>query len=211
VSIHKWSHTALYNGAPLTGVSTTVYLAGTTTLATLYSDAAGTIPLANPFTNDAVFGLITFYAQDGLYDVVPVKTGYSLPTLPNELIGGTDLLSVSLTVTPTAGQPTIVVPNLIVANSRSAGVFVHNDIGLGSSGGLTGYDVGDGTTTDKWSGGHPGGIPLTVDYQSVQGDFGSASEDIYPTATSVILSARGGLFDSVGQVTVTYKYRIDGP
>lgn len=217
MALTKWQRTYLYNDTsgvvhgPLTGVSTTVNLAGTSTLATLFSDLAGLVPLANPFTNDPVFGLATFYAQAGLYDVIPTKPTFTLPIILNELLGGTDNLSVSLTQGTASGQPIITLANLIPANARVVGVFVHNNVGLGNTNGMTGYDVGDGITVDKWSGGHAGGIPLTAGYQSVQGDFGSESETIYAVATSVILTARGGLFDATGNVTVTVKYRIDGP
>jgi len=55
----------------------TVYLAGTVTPATIYSDNAGSpTPLANPFTGQAN-GSWQFYAAQGLYDVV--LSGASLP------------------------------------------------------------------------------------------------------------------------------------
>ena len=46
----------------------TVYISGGSTLATLYSDAAGTIPKANPLTADSN-GFFTYYASpSNLYD-----------------------------------------------------------------------------------------------------------------------------------------------
>lgn len=54
--------------------SITVYLTGTTTPATLFNDAAGTIPLANPLITDG-FGRFYFHAPDGRYDIA-VVTGY---------------------------------------------------------------------------------------------------------------------------------------
>lgn len=56
------------NGAVVSGATVTVYLAGTATLATLYSDNSSTA-LANPFTANTQ-GEYTFYAADGRYDVV---------------------------------------------------------------------------------------------------------------------------------------------
>ncbi len=52
----------------------TVYLAGTTTLATLYSDNGITLR-TNPFLS-ASNGQVAFYAANGLYDLVVTKTGY---------------------------------------------------------------------------------------------------------------------------------------
>lgn len=56
----------------------TVYLAGTVTPATIFSDNAGSpTPLANPFTAQSN-GSWQFFAAQGLYDVV--LSGASLPT-----------------------------------------------------------------------------------------------------------------------------------
>jgi hypothetical protein len=60
-------------GAPLTGVTVSVYLAGTLTLATIYSDD-GVTPKSNPFTAEDN-GHVEFYAGNGLYDIVYSKTG----------------------------------------------------------------------------------------------------------------------------------------
>lgn len=60
-------------GAPLSGVSVTVRIAGTVTAATIYSDD-GTTPKANPFTNDSN-GSLEFYAANGRYTIVLSKGG----------------------------------------------------------------------------------------------------------------------------------------
>lgn len=54
------------NVIPLPAV--TVYLAGTTTLAEGLADE-NLAPLSNPFVGSA-FGLVSFYAPDGLYDML---------------------------------------------------------------------------------------------------------------------------------------------
>lgn len=58
----------------LDAATCTVYVSGTTTLATLYSDN-GVSPLANPFLSSST-GQVSFYATNGLYDLVVTKTGY---------------------------------------------------------------------------------------------------------------------------------------
>jgi hypothetical protein len=54
-------------GTPLQA-TITVYAADTTTASTIYSNPAGTIAKANPFTTDSL-GRFTFYAATGLYDI----------------------------------------------------------------------------------------------------------------------------------------------
>ena len=59
----------LATAAPAPLATVNVYLAGTLTSATIYSDNLATpTPLANPFTADAN-GFVYFYAADGRYDV----------------------------------------------------------------------------------------------------------------------------------------------
>lgn len=64
----------------------TVYVAGTLTLATLYSDNAGTSK-ANPFTADTT-GFYFFYVDDGRYDIRFSGTGITTPfTIADVSIG----------------------------------------------------------------------------------------------------------------------------
>ena len=87
--MQKYADTALtlYNGAlvPLGTATVTVYLAGTQTRATLYSNYAGNTELANPFLTSAT-GALEFYAEDGRYDVVINKTGYQTVNLTNIIL-----------------------------------------------------------------------------------------------------------------------------
>jgi hypothetical protein len=64
----------------------TVYLKGTTTLATTYSDNSGTLK-ANPFTSDTT-GFWFFYVADGRYDIRFSGTGITVPfTLGDVVVG----------------------------------------------------------------------------------------------------------------------------
>lgn len=65
-------------GKALEGVSISVYKAGTSTLATLYSDN-GSTTMANPLTSQ-MDGSYWFYAANGLYDLVYSLSGYSFDT-----------------------------------------------------------------------------------------------------------------------------------
>src|SRR5574341_313837 len=59
---------------PQSGVSVTVYKAGTSTLASLYSDDALTASVANPMTSEADGSYFAF-APNGKYDIVFSKAG----------------------------------------------------------------------------------------------------------------------------------------
>ena len=63
----------------LSNATCTVYVAGTSTAATLYSDN-GITPLVNPFLSSST-GQVAFYAANGLYDLVVSKTGYLTVTI----------------------------------------------------------------------------------------------------------------------------------
>ncbi len=65
-------------GNALPGTQITVYLAGSTTLADIYSDNSETVK-ANPFTNHAN-GLYDFYAANGVYDIRFSRSGSDFST-----------------------------------------------------------------------------------------------------------------------------------
>ena len=60
------------NGNAISGATVTVYTAGTTTLASIFSDN-GVTSRANPFTT-AITGLVDFYAANGVYDLKIVSS-----------------------------------------------------------------------------------------------------------------------------------------
>jgi hypothetical protein len=104
------------SGNALGSATVTVYLAGTTTTASIFSDNVFTVK-ANPFTGDAD-GSFEFYAGDGRYDVKVVKTGFSFDT---SMSYDTLLDDPSTAVTPTqiAGD----VNNYSPTNGLSARVW----------------------------------------------------------------------------------------
>ena len=56
-------------GLAIAGAKVTVYQAGTTTKADLFTDDTGSTPLANPVTTDGL-GTFSFYVADGNYDLL---------------------------------------------------------------------------------------------------------------------------------------------
>ena len=190
-------------GDIVTGVTCTVLLAGTATLAALFSDVDGTTPKANPFTNNSTYGTADFYTQDGTYDLTFTKTGYTFEALSNWTVGA-PLLRNIVSVATINGAALLRATDAIPAGARVYGVFCTNTAAFGSSGGLTGYNVGDGTTIDMW-----GSNVLTINAVTTQADFHSGDLPIYGVATSVVLSALGGLFDGSGGAQVEVVYSID--
>lgn len=74
----KTSATVTYELMETFPLSTiTVYIAGTTTLATIYSNSGGSV-LANPFTADTN-AYFEFYANNGKYDIKFSGTGITVP------------------------------------------------------------------------------------------------------------------------------------
>lgn len=91
-------------GNLLFDVSGTMRLAGTGTAATIYGDAALTIPIPNPMTNHPSFGSFKCYLGAGNYDFYMAKAGYSFETLTGVQGWGTLALQDASNVAITGGS-----------------------------------------------------------------------------------------------------------
>lgn len=90
-----WSTAIDEAGAPIDTATITVYLTGTVTLASLFSDKNGNIPKSNPFDTDDV-GRFSFYAADSRYDIKITKTGLDDYTLQDiQLIDSDSILKLA--------------------------------------------------------------------------------------------------------------------
>lgn len=87
----------------------------------------------------------------------------------------------------------------IPANRRIWGVTIKIAVSFGTTGGLTGLLVGDPSDPARWSN---AAIPLTANTETDEGDFSDMSLMIYPTATNLLVTAVGGLFDATGSLEV---------
>ena len=105
-------------------------------------------------------------------------------------------------VQATAGQAALTVASLLVPGAKVAGVTTQNLTRLGTSQGLTGVAIGDGTLMDFWG----TQTTLTAGAQTTQADFRGQSWPTYPSGGNIILSALGGLFDGQGTLEVTVHY-----
>jgi hypothetical protein len=75
-------------GNALNGATVTVYLAGTTTPATLFSDAALSAAKANPVTAD-ITGYYSFFVAPGQYKLKIERAGFTTVDVDDVQIGGT--------------------------------------------------------------------------------------------------------------------------
>ena len=116
--------------APLASASCAVYLTGTTTLASLYSDN-GVTALTNPTTSSDT-GRLQFYAADGRYDIVCSKTGYTTTTITDVLLED-----------PAQGQDLYYLPAGVGAVSRTVQGKLRESVSVTDFGA-----VGDGVTDD---------------------------------------------------------------
>lgn len=206
MSIRHYQTSVFYQGTPLPGVTVTVLQAGTSILATLFDDINGTIPKVNPFTNDATFGTVSFYTEEGTYDIDLAKTGYVFPPLDNILVGAPAYLTNIVDVPTINGASQLVATNAFPVGASDVKVYKENVTGFGVTGGLTGIDVGDSVVQDRW--GH--GTPLTQGDITTQDDFQNYDPSVvYVSGGSVLLTAAGGVFDATGSARVTVKYRLD--
>jgi hypothetical protein len=153
------------NGAPSTtkvmqsypSCTITVYVSGTLTLATIYSDNSST-PLGNPF-NSNIVGHWFFYAANGRYDVQLSGSGIPAPfTLGDILLadpagGGTTVSSVTggtgITASPTTGA-------VVVTNTGVTSAVAGSGIGVSAATGAV-------TFSNTW-----GAIPSGTQTQQLQ-------------------------------------------
>lgn len=149
------------NIVPLASASCYVYLYGTTTLATIYSDN-GVTTTTNPLTTTAT-GHIAFYATDGHYAVSIQKTGYTTVSIPDVLLedptvasaGTFTTINASGLVTIGSGTPLGGATNPIISSTVGANNYVQDYVynttnGVSSSADYVCY-VSNSSDTHGWA------------------------------------------------------------
>lgn len=161
----------------------TVYLAGTTTPATIYSTPQGSA-LANPFTT-AANGELVFYAADGSYDVKVSKYGFGVTTSPGiTIVSRKQLLYVSAYASLTDAVASIGASEVTLIIDTPATITADTLIPTTMTVQVT--RPGTITQTATWALGFNG--PLVTELRSIfigfsSGDvtFGSGSvKEVYP-------------------------------
>lgn len=134
-------------GAPLAGVSVTVRLAGTTTAAPIYSDAAGTAK-ANPFICDAN-GSFEFYAANGRYTLLLSKAGVTF-----DADDTVDLVlhdpAIGVNTTPGSTPASLVETDLSTLSLRAYQLNVNGQTILLEAAGVTAANTNEKTVRLKW-------------------------------------------------------------
>lgn len=105
-------------------------------------------------------------------------------------------------IAATNGAASVSASGLIRAGDRVLGVTLKIITGLGVTAGLTGINIGDGSTIDRW------GLltTLTTNTETSQANFLLPDWPIYASNTDVVLSAVGGTFDGTGTIEVTAHF-----
>ena len=200
------------NGLPLAGGKLYSFAAGTSTpLALLAAD--GITPLANPVVLNA-YGQAQIRLRSAAYklDLFDALNIHQ-PDWPVDLIQmgfDTGLLVAVAQVPTVAGATLLTAAGLIPAGARVVTVSTKITTGFGTSGGLTGFSVGDGALMDRWG----AAAALTIGALTGSSDAPSSAQVhdsswlLYPTATSVVLSGIGGTFDAAGAVEVSVQYLL---
>jgi hypothetical protein len=125
----------------------------------------------------------------------------SLATLTQISVPGLCQLK-TVRVSVTNGASTLTVSGLIPAGARVVGVTTEILTTFGTTGGLTGFSVGDGVLVDRWG----SQTTLSAGAQTDQGDFTDGEWPVYSSANDVVLSALSGTFDSQGAIEISVWY-----
>lgn len=113
-------------GNLLFGVSGTMRLAGTSTLATIYGDEALTVIVPNPMTNHPNYGTFKCYLGPGNYDFYMAKAGYTFETLTGVQGSGTMASQDATAVVITGGSATFSGPLVANAGATVNGLLTAN-------------------------------------------------------------------------------------
>lgn len=194
--MQKFRDTVLNSeGQPILGVSVTVKLAGTSTLATLYSDNVGSV-LANPVITSA-FGDFSFYTQNGRYDLHLSGGGITPVVVSDVLIE--DLQSensgtLDIDITGNAATATVAVTANSIANGAvsSAAKIAGNIITLDKLHSTAFGEVGENILLKTGADGGinrevPGTVPDSTLYPGnilvagVSGEYSWKPHQMFPT------------------------------
>jgi hypothetical protein len=132
-------------GRPLSGASVTVYLAGTATPATLYSDN-GVTTSTNPVTTDSN-GRFSFYIADGLYDFQYSGTAITTWLRTNQLIASGHFQKITATSATMLANGRYIANNASLVTLTMPAAAAVGDIvevvGLGAGGWKIAQNAGD--------------------------------------------------------------------
>lgn len=145
------------NGRALGGTTVWVYVSGSGTLASIYSDN-GTTAKPNPFTTDVLDGKYNFYAANGTYDIVyshPNATFDPAHTLRITVLDGSDLGDTTTVAAQGLHDNFVVDP--AIRGATTANPFIVGD-------GTNYYKLGNDPTNGLFLRCAPGGVDNACNY-----------------------------------------------
>lgn len=161
----------------------TVYLTGTTTTSSIFSDSSGSIPKSNPFTADSN-AFYSFYITDGCYDIKFSGTGISSPFTISRVCVREQIIQTLSSPTPTPVPPPT--NNL---GSKTYYAREHGAILDGSKTGGTGSSTNDTTAIQDILDLASTGQPITL---IVDGGIASVNQIKVYSYTTIKCTAGGG-------------------
>lgn len=180
------------------GATVTIYLQGTLTLASIYTDRTGVTPKANPFTADATTGYFFFYADTSRrYDVQ-----FSGGTSPNNLLSPVVL----------ADQVVPITANFSIPSIPTTGLLAEYRFDDGSGTTLTDYSGNNfnGTLVNSpaWSN---GGLTFTrssAQRVSLPSGLSANVRSVVVISTNLLTDATGQTVALVGNSSATQGLRL---
>lgn len=195
-------------GQPLAGGKLWSYAAGTSTPIATYTDSTGATPNTNPVVLSSA-GEADVWLTEGqpyklrLTDAVDVQqwvVDHILPPAAGATLFPTGLTmsAVTGTFTASSGQATRTLSAFLPAGALIFAVTLTTTTQWSVAQGLTALALGTPDRLDRFG----TNLPLTLGLAPVvQGGM-----PVFATATDLVLSALGGLFDAAGAATVTCYY-----
>lgn len=191
-------------GRAIGGASVTVYLAETGDLATIYSDN-GTTVKDNPFTTNVFSGVVDFYAENGVYNLVfayPGKTFTANDTRRISLFDYHDLSVTAFPASPFVGQLVVLISDSTAGSCVPGGSEVTPCVWtgaewapvIGSGGGGGGSQgLGDVIAEDRTYGGAVSQATAPRFGDSVAGEYWLPFRD--PTAGLIFTCEVNGVLE----------------
>lgn len=197
------------SGNPLSGGKIHTFDGGTTTPRATFTDSTAGTPHANPVILDSS-GRAQIWLQGDPYRLrVDDSADVTIITLDNipatSTLSGNPLATraqVQTTLSATNGAALLTASSLVPANSRTLGSYVENLVALGTSNGLTGYDVGSHGIEDRWG----ANVVLTLGNKTTMGNFPLADQPHSASAQDITIAAIDGTFDGTGSIQITVEY-----
>lgn len=189
------------------------YEPGTTTPKAAYTDSTGATALPNPIVLNSSGRIDAGIWLNGAYKLrVDTSADVTLFTIDNinasASSGGlTTRATATATLACTAGAALLTASGLVPANRRLLASWAKNLSAIGTSQGVSGYDLGSHGLQDRWG----ANIGLGSGTKTTVGSFRSSDQPVSGSAQDITVTALGGTFDGVGSIEITIEVEVGTP